>query len=432
MERVITRVYFNKPLADNRKRVAAYARVSSSKEEMLHSLSAQVSYYSALIQKRLDWKFCGVYADEGISGTKDTREEFQRLLADCRAGKIDMVITKSISRFARNTVTLLKTVRELKDLGIDVYFEEQNIHSMSANGELILTFLASYAQEESLSVSENQKWKVKKNFEAGLPWNCTMLGYRRGADGLVVKQDEKEEVAFIFNSFMQGKGIKRISDELNAQGIKTRYGKAWCKSSIRRVLQNYAYTGNLMLQTSYNENHISKKKMENTGQLPKYYVEGSHEAIVSLELFQEVQKELEERANKHCKKGNNKKVYPFTGLLHCGTCGDCYRRKVTKSRVVYVCETYNSKGKASCASKAIPEEILKSIVTEITGEQDFTYDKIRKEIQDILIFCDYILVRLYDGTEKMASWKPLSRKNSWTPEMKEKARQREMLRQRSK
>ena len=163
--------------APKKKRVAAYCRVSSGKDAMLHSLSAQVSYYSDYIQKH-GWEYAGVYADESLTGTKDNRVNFQRLLAECRKGTIQMVITKSISRFARNTVTLLETVRELKTLGVDVYFEEQNIHTMSADGELMLTILASYAQEESLSVSENMKWRIRRNFEEGKPWSGLILGYR--------------------------------------------------------------------------------------------------------------------------------------------------------------------------------------------------------------------------------------------------------------
>ena len=157
------------PKLQRKKQVAAYTRVSSGKDAMLHSLSAQVSYYNDLIQKEDGWEFVGVYSDEAITGTKEGRADFQRMLADCRNGKIDMIITKSISRFARNTVTLLETVRMLKALGVDVFFEEQNIHTMSADGELMLTILASYAQEESLSASENQKWRIKKNFEEGMP-----------------------------------------------------------------------------------------------------------------------------------------------------------------------------------------------------------------------------------------------------------------------
>lgn len=157
------------PKLERKKRVAAYARVSSGKDAMLHSLSAQVSHYSELIQRNGDWLYAGVYADEAKTGTKDSRADFQRLIADCRAGKIDMVITKSISRFARNTVTLLQTVRDFKAWEVDIFFEEQNIHTMSADGELMLTILASYAQEESRSASENQKWRIKRNFEEGMP-----------------------------------------------------------------------------------------------------------------------------------------------------------------------------------------------------------------------------------------------------------------------
>ena len=177
MERIVQRVG-NIPAQPKALRVAAYARVSSGKDAMLHSLSAQVSYYSNLIQNHPGWLYCGVFADEALTGTKENRAKFQCLLTECRAGNIDLIITKSISRFARNTVVLLQTVRELKSLGVDVYFEEQNIHSMSADGELMLTILASYAQEESLSASENQKWRIKKNFEDGKPWSGQILGYR--------------------------------------------------------------------------------------------------------------------------------------------------------------------------------------------------------------------------------------------------------------
>lgn len=176
MERVIRKIETTVPMQPRLLRVAAYARVSSGKDAMLHSLSAQVTHYSQLIQQHDGWQYCGVYSDEAFTGTKENREGFQSLLSECRAGNIDLVITKSISRFARNTVTLLQTVRELKLLGVDVYFEEQNIHTIGADGELIITILASYAQEESRSASENQKWRIRKNFEEGKPWNGTILG----------------------------------------------------------------------------------------------------------------------------------------------------------------------------------------------------------------------------------------------------------------
>ena len=177
MARTVQKITFA-PQIPKALRVAAYARVSSGKDAMLHSLSAQVDFYSTYIRHHPGWEYVGVYADEAKTGTKDSRENFQRLLADCRAGIIDRVLTKSVSRFARNTVTLLETVRELKSLGISVYFEEQNIDTATADGELMLTILAGFAEEESLSASENQKWRVRRNFEGGKPWRYFMLGYR--------------------------------------------------------------------------------------------------------------------------------------------------------------------------------------------------------------------------------------------------------------
>ena len=183
MERIVQQVEFRTPKKLKLLRVAAYARVSNGKDAMLHSLSAQVSYYNELIQGNPEWLFCGIYADEALTGTKSNRAEFQKMLAACRNGEIDLIITKSISRFARNTVTLLETVRELKDIGVDVYFEEQNIHTMSADGELMLTILSSYAQEESFSASENQKWRIRRDFEQGRVSSMRMLGYRRTSEG---------------------------------------------------------------------------------------------------------------------------------------------------------------------------------------------------------------------------------------------------------
>ena len=216
---------------------------------MLHSLSAQVSYYNELIQSNLEWLFCSIFADEALTGTKDSRENFQKLLAECRAGKIDLVITKSISRFARNTVTLLETVRELKSLGVDVYFEEQNIHSISPDGELMLTVLAAYAQEESLSASENQKWRIKRNFEQGKIGNIKMLGYRRNKDGVLeIVPKEAETIRMIFQDYLSGMGKLSICNKLNEMHIPTRYGSEWTPEAVRRILQNEKYCGDLLLQ----------------------------------------------------------------------------------------------------------------------------------------------------------------------------------------
>ena len=281
--------------APKKKRVAAYCRVSSGKDAMLHSLSAQVSYYSDYIQKH-GWEYAGVYADEAITGTKDSRENFQRLLEECRKGTIQMVITKAISRFARNTVTLLETVRELKALGVDVYFEEQNIHTMSADGELMLTILASYAQEESLSVSENMKWRIRRNFEEGKPWSGLILGYRFENGQFVVVPEEAEIVKRIFREYLEGLGATAIMKGLNEDGIRTRVGKAWRTEGVLKILRNYNYTGNLILQKTYRENHLTKRKMKNNGERPQYHAVETHEAIIDLATFEAVQEELARRA----------------------------------------------------------------------------------------------------------------------------------------
>lgn len=215
------------PKEPHKLRVCAYARVSSAKDAMLHSLSAQVSYYSSYIQQNPDWEYKGVYADEAFTGTKDNRPEFQRLLNDCRAGKLDLIITKSISRLARNTVTMLETVRELKALNIDIYFEEQNIHSLSGDGELMLTILASYAQEESLSVSENCKWRIRTQFAKGRPVSISMLGYKLIHGKLTIIPREAETVSMIFYDYLSGMSKVGIAQKLNELDIKTKRGEAY-------------------------------------------------------------------------------------------------------------------------------------------------------------------------------------------------------------
>ena len=301
MERIVTQTRFTETDVARPKRVAAYARVSSGKDAMLHSLSAQVNYYSKLIQSHSGWEYVGMYADEALTGTKESRENFQRLLADCRSGKIDMVITKSISRFARNTVTLLETVRELKSLEVDVYFEEQNIHSVNSDGELMLTILASYAQEESLSASENQKWRVRQNFQYGKPWRGYMMGYRYDGEKYVIVPEEAETVRTIFKDYLDGKGVVAIMKRLNEEGILTQQGYTWHQSAVRRILRNYAYTGNLLLQTKFRENHLTKRTLVNRGELPQYHAENTHEPIIDIGTYNLVQLEMARRAESFAK-----------------------------------------------------------------------------------------------------------------------------------
>ena len=407
MERTITEVVFQTPKPINVKRVAAYARVSSGKDAMLHSLSAQVSYYSDMIQKHPGWLYRGVYADEALTGTKEERESFQRMLSACRNGELDMIITKSISRFARNTVTLLQSIRELKELGVDVFFEEQNIHTMSADGELMITILASYAQEESRSASENQKWRIQKNFKDGRPWNNNMYGYRQKDGILHIVEEEAAIVRQVFGWYLSGMGYATIRKRLQEDGVRNRTQNDWSEHGIECMLKNYAYTGNLLLQRRFRQDHISKKDMYNRGELPMYQVRHTHEPIITEEVYEAAQEERARRAEKH--RGKAPAVYPFTRKIVCQRCGKYYKRKMLNSHPVWICRTYDTKGKAACPSKAIPEKVL----------EDMTADM---DISDLTAVCagdnNTLVFQWADGTETVKRWQDRSRADSWTPEMR--------------
>ncbi len=407
MERIVETVKFPTVHKPKFTRVAAYARVSSDKDAMHHSLAAQVDYYKKYITSHPGWQFAGVFADEAKTGTKDTRKEFVRLLDACRRGEVNQVLTKSVSRFARNTLTLLETVRELKLLGIDVFFEEQNIHTMSGEGELMLTIIASYAQEESLSASENQKWRIKKNFEEGKPWCGVMLGYRQDSGKFVIVPEEAEIVKRIYADYLSGLGIEAIVNRLNEEGVLTQKGFTWHKSAITRILTNYNYTGNLLLQRFYSENHITKRKCTNLGELPRYMATDTHEAIISTDTFDAVQAEMKRRADKFKPQNEGNRTYPFSGIITCAICGKHYRRKTTATGPVWICSTYNSRGKKYCASKAIPENTLTILAAEFENITAITADR-----DNTLIF------RTADGNEVTRHWQDRSRSESWTPEMR--------------
>ncbi len=424
MDRIIEKVHFDMPVQPKATRVAAYARVSSGKDAMLHSLSAQISYYSGMIQSHPGWLFAGVHSDEALTGTKENRSGFQSLLADCRKGKIDMVIVKSISRLARNTVTLLETVRELRSYGVDVYFEEQNIHTLSSEGELMLTILASYAQEESLSVSENQKWRIQKNFKEGKPWNGAMLGYRNVNGTLTVIPEEAELVKRIFDMYLSGMGIQSIANTLNREGVPTRLGAKFKYTGIHKMLRNEAYAGNLLLQKTFKDNHITKRTMINRGELPMYYVENAHEAIIPPETFKKVQEMITQRAEKYAPPATKSPLtYRFTSLITCAKCGKHFRRKLVRGKPIWICSTFNYEGKAACPAKQIPEEILEEITADMDMERltGITADDGNR-----------LLFHFSDGTAAEKIWRDRSRSESWTDEMRQNARARTKARNQNK
>ena len=425
MNRTIKRVEFVAPRRMDVLRVAAYARVSTGKDAMLHSLSAQVSYYSNLIQKHPGWLYVGVYADEALTGTKDSRENFQRLLDACRRGEVDMVITKSISRFARNTVTLLESIRELKELGVDVFFEEQNIHTMSADGELMLTILASYAQEESRSASENQKWRVRKGFEQGelLNWRF-MLGYNIDKDGITVNPEEAELVRDIFRRFIDGESMNAIATDLNESGATGVFGGRWSPQQLRQLLSNEKYTGNALLWKHFRNNHIEKKKTVNRGELPMFYAEETHPAIIDTETFAAAKARLDEIAAVTAKRSRPTRS-AFTGLITCGQCGATYKRIKNHKYHAWNCTAYSLKGTVACPGLQIREDVLQRVTAEALGLPAFDEDAVRERVTSIVSKADHVLTfRFRDGHTADVKWETPSRAGSWTPEMKQAAAKR--------
>ena len=318
-----------------KKRVAAYARVSTDKDEAIHSLSAQISYFNKLITSHSDWEFVEIFADEGLTGTKDNRPEFQRMLEACREGRIDMILAKSITRFARNTLILLETARELKALNIDIYFEEERLHTLSAKGELLLSIFAARAQEESRSASENQKWRIRKKYEKGEPINGNALGYRLVDGTFWIDEEEEPIVKRIFVMYINGMGKTAIAKKLSAEGIPTRFNRsAWSPNTIDTILRNEKYQGDLCLQKTYIVDHISKKQVRNKGERPVFQVKNAHDAIIDRATFNQVQEERKRRAKRFNIRHTSDR-YPFSGIILCERCGHHYLRKTTHAGTKY-------------------------------------------------------------------------------------------------
>ena len=283
-----------------KRRVAAYARVSTDSDEQFTSYEAQIDYYTNYIKKRDDWEFVKVYTDEGISGTNTKRRDgFNEMVADALAGKIDLIVTKSVSRFARNTVDSLTTVRKLKDKAVEVYFEKENIYTFDGKGELLITIMSSLAQEESRSISENVTWGQRKRFADGkvtMPFK-RFLGYDRGENGQpIINQEEAKTVLLIYHLFLQGKTAAGICKHLEGLGIPTPSGKKkWSQTTVMSILQNEKYKGDALLQKKFTIDFLTKKQKVNEGEVPQYYVECSHPAIISAMDFDMVQAEIARR-----------------------------------------------------------------------------------------------------------------------------------------
>lgn len=368
-----------KPLdTQQKRRVAGYARVSTDHDDQITSYEAQVDYYTHYIKGRDDWEFVGIYTDEGISATNTRhREGFKQMVKDALDGKIDLIVTKSVSRFARNTVDSLTTVRKLKDKGIEIYFEKENIWTLDAKGELLITIMSSLAQEESRSISENVTWGHRKRFADGKVsvGFSHFLGYDRGPDGnLVVNREQAKTVKLIYRLFLDGYTFHSITKELMARGLETPTGKKkWYQGTVKSILTNEKYKGDALLQKRFTVNFLTKETKANEGEVPQYYVENNHEAIISPQVFDWVQEEIKRRREG---RGRYSGVSIFSSKIKCGQCGGWYGAKVWHStdkyrRTIYRC---NDKFKSHCKTPHLTEGEIKDIfvqaVNQIIGNKE--------------------------------------------------------------
>ena len=319
--------------------VAAYCRVSTDEERQLGSFENQIEYFTRLISENNRYELVKVYSDEGISGTSiRSRKGFQAMIADCEAGKIDLIITKSISRFARNTQDSLNYTRKLKDMGIGIYFEKEGINTLESSGELLLTLFSCFAQEESRSISENTAWGIRSKFQQGIPHLNTeiILCYDKGEDGsLVINPEQAVTVRRIYRMYLEGYALNRIATVLNQEGVTGAKGEAkWCGSTIKRLLQNEKYKGALLMQKTFTANYLTKQHIRNTGQLAQYYIEQNHPPIISPEVWEATQEEIDRRKafrDKHGLRGmSGNGNSPFYSRFFCKGCGGRMQRIFAK------------------------------------------------------------------------------------------------------
>ena len=366
--------YSQEPVNSKKKRrVAGYGRVSTDSDEQATSYEAQVDYYTKYIQNKEDWEFVGMYTDEGITATNTKkRNGFKEMVDDALAGKIDLIITKSISRFARNTVDSLVTVRTLKEKGVEIYFEKENIWTLDSKGELLITIMSSIAQEESRSISENTTWGKRKAFSDGKASVAftNFLGYDKGENGeFVVNPEQAKIVKLIYKMFLEGYSPYKIGIKLEEMQIPTPMRKTkWYQSTVLSILTNEKYKGDALLQKQFTEDFLSKKKRKNNGEIPQYYVEGHHEAIISPELFELVQAELLKRKKMS---GRYSGVGIFASKIKCGQCGSWYGSKVWHSndkyrKVVYHCNHKFEKDK-TCTTPHFTEDEIKEMFIKVVN-----------------------------------------------------------------
>ena len=393
---VVTTIPATKPryaaqkVKQKKRRVAAYARVSTDHEEQQNSYDAQIKYYTDYIQGRQDWDFVGMFSDEGITGTSiKKRDGFNDMVKTALEGKVDLIITKSVSRFARNTVDSLSTIRKLKDHGVEVYFEKENIWTFDSKGELLITIMSSLAQEESRSISENTLWGIRRSFQNGneyVPFKH-FLGYDRGENGgLVVNEEEAKIVRFIYNRFLNGGTYNGIAAELTQMGVKTPYGnEKWIGPTVRNILTNEKYKGDALLQKKYTSDYLTKKMFINHGEVPQYYVPECHEAIIEPQIFDLIQAEVLRRNGMSGRRSN---THIFSTKIQCADCGAwfgpvVYHSNTPKRRIVWRCSDKYNKAHEKCHTPALDIEAIKDAFVRSLNEKLEHRDEVLGNLMEI-------------------------------------------------
>lgn len=400
-----------------RKRVAAYARVSQASEGLERSLVSQIDYYNKFITGHPEWEYAGTFYDNGISGTDmKNRTGLQKLLHECVQGKVDIILTKSISRFARNTVDLLRTIRHLKDLGISVRFDKENIDTMTSDGELMLTLLAAFAQNESQSISTNVCWSIRNKFKEGHPHRTILYGYRWKKTHFEIEPEEAKVVRWIFNTYMSGLGATSISKAL---------GGKFSDVGILDILKNEKYTGNMMLQKYFVEDSMTHKECLNKGELPRYWIEDSHEAIIPMELFTRVQDEIARRRQLGVFACWHLHTSCFTRRVYCGKCGGMMERVTYKYQGRryhrWICHKRRVESLDACDMESVPEPALLEAL-------DMDERTIVERVERIVCERERKLIIFYrDGSKEQRKWAWQKPCHHWTAEDKAKASKRHSM-----
>lgn len=367
-------------------RLAAYCRVSSDSSDQLHSFAAQIKYYSEYCKRHPEYKFVDIYADEGITGTSmEKRDDFRRMLRDCKKGLIDRIIVKSMSRFARNTEEMLTALRALEQMEVSVYFEEQGLDTKSMNSEMFATFPGMVAQQESVSISQNMRWSYKKRMESG-EFNCCAPAY--GFDlingKLVINKTEAAVIRRIFDLYLQGIGMQTIANILNDEGVRRQYGREkWHHTTVNYVLNNERYKGDALLQKQITTQTLPFKKQRNHGEQPMYYVENSNPAIVSRETYEAVQALIKSRQPSCKRKAKN---YPLTRTLLCPDCGHTFRRQVVNGTAYWLCAA-KATNKTDCAWRRVKEDEVYAafnlMIRKVQANREYLLGTLIRQLEEL-------------------------------------------------